>query len=138
MHSFNDIFEDSYRFSLKSLNYSGIEGLIDHENNTLEFRDMINVRNLVGQELNVEFSRELRFPKSENNTLSIVFDSIYTLKKGIIVDDSLRAELPDVLADTNCSSEIYTRASMLISQIILLGTSNTLILPPQYCGSTQQ
>ena len=136
MSKFNDIFEDQYRFALKSINYSAMVSDNGQLGSSIEFGDRFEIRNLVGQELHVDYLRELRLPQSENNSLSICFESIYTLRKGVMLDDALRAELPTILAEPLCSSEIYARASILVSQILLVGTAGTVVLPPQYIGST--
>ena len=135
MSKFNDIFEDQYRFALKSINYSAMVSDNGQLGPSIEFGDRFEIRNLVGQELHVDYLRELRLPQSENNSLSICFESIYTLRKGVMLDDALRAELPTILAEPLCSSEIYARASILVSQILLVGTAGTVVLPPQYIGS---
>ena len=135
MNKFNDIFEDQYRFTLKSISYSAMVSDSGQSGSSIEFCDRFEIRDLVGQELHVDYLRELRLPQSENNSLSICFESIYTLRKGVILDDALRAQLPAILAEPLCSSEIYARFSILVSQILLVGTARTVVLPPQYISS---
>lgn len=134
MYQFKDIFEDQYRFSLKSIQYKGLEEHAMKPDSKIEFGDKMTVGALNGRELHVECKRELWVTDIGANLLSVSFDIIYTLKNGITMDDSVRAALQKVLAEPHSSAEVYARSSVLISQILMLGLSNTIVLPPQYTG----
>lgn len=136
MLKFNDYFEDQYRFSVKSINYSSVDTNDAPENVELVIADSLETE-LNNNSLLITYSRNVNFKPTAVFDVSVIFNATLQLKSNVS-DDFNEIDWNTVLQKDNpCINNLISRASSVIANITSSFGQQPLITPPVFVTSNK-
>lgn len=133
MASFNELFLDDYRYALNSISYKRHpvdSNLTDKQVPNLNILDALTVGQRSGSDVHVTFCRNVQFQPESNFSLAVEFDMVFEFQKSVDRDAVQDVEITQALQAAPFISEVISKASLLISQITLVGSLTPMVLPP--------
>lgn len=140
MSNFNDYFMNEYRYALTNISYTKLPAVPvpDRDDSPdIYVQDSLTIGAKVGTHIHVALLRIVEFQPESNFKLSVEFDMIFEFQKSVDPDSVQDIEIVQVLEAAPFISEVISKASLLISQITLIGSSTPMILPPNYINNTE-
>ena len=136
MSNYTDFFEDEYRYALSHVEYNRhFSG--DDKPTTVSFvaKDSYVVSSRSEREIHVAFNRYIGYNPVSNFDIMISFDMAFTLKKAVSSDSIDDSDIIRILKESQFTTEMISKSSLLISQLTMIGNLNPMILPPNYISN---
>ena len=139
MIKYQDYFQDGYRYALENVTYVRIpEKSPLPTEHSLVYADSFSVSDRDEQDVHVRYTRHTYFDPTGVFDITITFDLVFAFKKSNASKTITNDSIVELLENSEFTAEVIAKASLLISQITLLGTLNPVILPPNYNKNSSQ
>ena len=133
MIKYLDYFQDGYRYALESVKYDRIPqksaSMREHE---LVYTDTFSVSDRSEDEVHVQYERHVSFDPKGIFDITVFFDLVFTFKKSTASKSITNEMIVELMENSEFTAEFIAKASLLISQISLIGNLNPVILPPNF------
>ena len=101
-------------------------------------KDSYAVSSRSEREIHVAFNRYIGYNPISNFDIIISFDMAFTLKKAVSSDSIDDSDIIRILKESQFTTEMISKSSLLISQLTMIGNLNPMILPPNYIVSVDK
>lgn len=140
MANYNDWFMDEYRYALSDITYKKhpvVSLPMDVQSPELEIRDSLTIGPRSDSDVHVVFCRNVSFHPENIFSLTVQFDMVFEFKKSVDRNAIQDSEIIQLLQEEPFISEVVSKASLLISQITLIGSHAPMVLPPNFIVSVE-
>ena len=125
-----DHFQDGYRYALEKITYNRFaENPNANTEHSLKYTDTFTVSSRDEVEVHVLYERHAFFEPKSVFDIAVSFDLVFTFNNSNVSKIITNEMITELLANSDFTGEIIAKASLLISQITLIGTLNPVVLP---------